>query len=214
MAGNTDYFPKKDAELRQWCTTYRTRVATDGPALGLTPAEIADQQQWCDEIIQEIQNVYQAKLAHKSATARKEKTKKDNMRKLRRAAHGIKSKPNYGPGVGKSFGIVGGNKYQPDAQTFQPQFKVKAVGNHVRLDYTKKGIDGVEVFRKITGHEDWKSLGRDSHSPFIDTQPLKIPDVPEIRRYKIVAIVNDERFGQFSGEQEIVVLYMTIVAPH
>lgn len=211
MAGNTDYFPKKDADLKQWCSIYRNRIALDGSALGLTPAEIADQQQWCDEITEEINKVYQAKIAHKKATAQKEQTKKTNMWKLRKAAHGIKSKSNYAPSVGKGLGIIGGNKYQPDTETYQPKFKVKVVGNHVRLDYTKKGINGVEVYRMITGHENWKSLGTDYHSPFIDTQPLKTPGVPEIRRYKMVAIVDDKHFGQFSGEQEIVVLYMNIV---
>lgn len=210
MAGNTDYFPKKDAELRQWCTTYRSRIAADGPALGLTPAEIANQQQWCDEIIEEIYKVYQAKLAHKSATARKDKTKKDNMWKLRKAVHAIKSKSNYAPSLGKGLGIIGGNKYELDQETYSPKFKIIQLPDHVRINYKKRGIEGVEVFRLIQGHENWKSLGRDSNSPFIDTQPMKTPGVPEIRRYKLIAIVDDKPFGQYSGEQEVVVLHMNI----
>lgn len=211
MAGNTDYFPKKDTELKTWCTNYRNRIALDGPALGLTPAEIADQQQWCDEIIANIEAVYQAKIAHKTATARKETTKKNNMRKLRSAAHGVKSKSNYAPSVGKGLGIIGGANYQPEASTYQPKFKAMVVGNHVRLTYTKKGIKGVEVFRMIPGHENWKSLGRDDNSPFIDLQPLKTPGVPEIRRYRMIGILDDKHFGQYSDEVEVTVMYVNIV---
>ena len=211
MAGNTDYFPKKDTDLRTWCSNYRSRIAQDGPALGLTPTEIADQQQWCDEIIAKIDEVYQAKLAHKAATARKESTKKNNMRKLRKAAHGIKSKTNYGLSVGKGLGIIGGNKYEPEAATYKPKFKAMVIGNHVRLTYTKKGISGVEVYRMIPGHENWKNLGRDNNSPYIDLQPLKTPGVPELRRYKMIGILDDKHFGQFSDEVEVTVMYVNIV---
>jgi hypothetical protein len=210
MAGNTDYFPKKDTQLKGWCNTYRETLPQYAAFLGLTPAEVAEQQQWCDEIAGKISEVDQARTHMKSVTSSKDKTKKDNMAKLRKSIKRMKANTNFGSAVGTHLRIMGGKKYIPEAKDYKPTFKAKVIADHVRLDYVKKGIDGVEVHRMITGLEGWKKLGTDYHSPFIDAQPLKTPGVPEIRRYKMVAIVNDERFGNFSHEIEVVVLFMTI----
>jgi hypothetical protein len=205
MAGNTDFFPKKDMQLKRWCNTYREMLPQYATLLGLSGTEVSEQQQWCDEIADKVQEVAAAKSHMKSVTTLKDKTKKDNMAKLRKTIKRMKANANFGSGVGVHLGIMGGNKYTPDTDTYKTKFKAKVLGNHVRLDYTKKGIQGVEVFREIPGHEDWKSIGTDYHSPFIDAQLEKVLGVPEIRRYRMRAIINDQHFGQDSDMVQVVV---------
>ena len=79
MAGNTDYFPKQDAELRSWCENYRKTLPDFAAQLDLTPQEIADQQQWCDEIMQKITAVRAAKRQLKVLIESKDWLKKKNM---------------------------------------------------------------------------------------------------------------------------------------
>jgi hypothetical protein len=207
MAGNTDYFPKKDLELSTWCKSYRQLLPQYATQLGLTPEEINEQQQWCDEIVQKIREADDAKSLAKAATAAKDKTRNQNIAKLRNSIRRIKIAAGYSSPVGTQLNIIGGKKYSVTESDFSPTFKLKVMGNHVRLDYKKRGISGIEVFREIPGHEKWRSIGSDNHSPFIDSQPEKIPGVPELRRYKIIALINDNRFGQFSNEQEVAVKF-------
>jgi len=128
------------------------------------------------------------------------------MDQLRKSVRQIKAHDNFGSMTAARLGVTGGRKYTPVASLYQPKFKIKAVGTYVRIDYKKKGIHGIEIFREIPGHENWRSIGTDYHSPFIDNEPEKIKGVPEIRRYRIIALVNDKHFGAYSETAEIVVM--------
>ena len=205
MAGNTDYFPKQDAELRSWCENYRKTLPDFAAQLDLTPQEIADQQQWCDEIMQKITAVRAAKRQLKVLIESKDWLKKKNMDKLRKSVRQLKANDNYDTMTGTKLGVLGGRKYMPDKTLYRPKFKIAVVGSYVRIDYKKKGVDGMEIFREIPGHEDWRSIGADYHSPFIDNEPEKIKGVPEIRRYRIRALVDDKPFGATSETAEVVV---------
>lgn len=209
MAGNTDYFPKKDTALKGWCETYRETLPQYAALFGLTPAEVAEQQQWCDEIAQKVQEVFNAKATMKSVTASKELVKNKNILKLRKSIKRMKASANFSSGIGTHLKVNGGINYTP-GEDYKPKFKLTLYGNHVRIKYVKRGIDGVEIFRKIEGHEDWKSIGIDYHSPFIDAQPEKTPGVPEIRKYKLIAIVDDKRFGQFSDVADLPVVTVRV----
>ncbi|MGE0635178.1 MAG: hypothetical protein AB7G44_08575 [Bacteroidia bacterium] len=205
MAGNTDYFPKQDAALSFWCENYRKTLPDFAALFDLTPQEIADQQQWCDEIMQKITDVRAAKRQLKVLIESKEGLKKKNMEKLRKSVRQLKANDNYDTMTGTKLGVLGGRKYMPDKVLFKPKTKITVAGSYVRIDYKKKGVDGMEIFREIPGHEDWRSIGTDYHSPFIDNEPEKIKGVPEIRRYRVIALVNDKHFGTWSEVTEVVV---------
>ena len=47
---------------------------------------------------------------------------------------------------------------------------------------------------------DFTFLARDSASPYIDNRPLLAAGKPELREYKCVYVLNDEKIGLFSDE--------------
>ena len=48
---------------------------------------------------------------------------------------------------------------------------------------------------RMRGTTAWIKLAFDSHSPYVDTQPLAQAGVAEAREYKAMGVLNDEEIG-------------------
>lgn len=68
----------------------------------------------------------------------------------------------------------------------------------MRIDWKKKGAQGVKVYGRKQGEPAWTQLGLDYFPPYFDTRPLTQPNVPEVREYKARGMMNDEDIGQDS----------------
>ena len=51
---------------------------------------------------------------------------------------------------------------------------------------------------RLQGATEWVKLAFDSQSPYIDTTPLAVAGKPEVREYRVRAVVADEEIGEFS----------------
>jgi hypothetical protein len=64
----------------------------------------------------------------------------------------------------------------------------------IRLDWSKNGQDGVEVFRRPAGTVAWEKLAFDSRSPYIDTET----GLTGTYEYYVQLMKNDRPVGQAS----------------
>lgn len=65
----------------------------------------------------------------------------------------------------------------------------------MKIDFTKKGVDGVNVYSRLHGTVGWTKLGYDSNAPYFDTAPLQAPNIPEVREYKARGVLADVEIG-------------------
>lgn len=63
----------------------------------------------------------------------------------------------------------------------------------------------MHVYSRIQGESEWKFLARDTQSPYVDTTPLGVAANPEIREYRIRAVIADKEIGDYSDTQQITV---------
>jgi hypothetical protein len=75
----------------------------------------------------------------------------------------------------------------------------------VRFGKAGGKIDAVHVYMRRQGTSPWTFLARDSQSPYFDTTPLAEAGKPEIREYRIRAVINDEEIGDYSVTMQITV---------
>lgn len=87
--------------------------------------------------------------------------------------------------------------------TFKPSFKARAIPGGIRLDWKKRGVDGVIVFCRLRGQTKWNQIGVDTSSPFLDARPLETTGVPEVREYMLRGMVNDQPIGLNSDVQSV-----------
>lgn len=65
----------------------------------------------------------------------------------------------------------------------------------IRVDFTKKGVDAVAVYCRLRGTAAWVKIGTDSGSPYYDTAPPANANVPEVREYMGMGVLDDVEIG-------------------
>ena len=112
----------------------------------------------------------------------------------------IKSNRKYTAAIGEGLGIISAKPAPLNENEAMPKAKLQSLGNSVvRLDWKKSKFDGV-IVRSMRGIETvWTEIGRDLHSPFIDTRPPLEAGKPEVRRYQLYYMLNDKAVGKSSA---------------
>ena len=108
---------------------------------------------------------------------------------------------NYTDSIGEDLGIIGEDIAFKESD-FKSVISAEAKKDFVVVNFTKKGVDGVNVYSHPIGSTDanvWEKLGLDNHPPYYDSRPLANVGQPEIRAYKVMGVINDEEVGDWSN---------------
>lgn len=96
----------------------------------------------------------------------------------------IKNADAYTDIIGQDLGIIGS---ADSTQHSAPVISVTAVpgtpNQNAEIAFTKFGHTGVSLESK-RGTQDWTFLGVDTASPYVDSRPLLVANVPEVREYR------------------------------
>ncbi|MFN2621757.1 MAG: hypothetical protein ABR611_02835 [Chthoniobacterales bacterium] len=203
-----DFIPPGDDAKRTWATTFKAKIATNGAAVGLAPADITALQNLCDAIIGRIDDKQAKRNAWQAAVTAADTGNNTDIGTLRSRIGAIKSNAGYTDAIGADLGVVG-TPGAFDPNTYQAELKSVelTMPGQVTVKFGKAGgkIDGVNVYSRRQGQADWKFLGRDTQSPYVDTTPLTQAGTPEVREYRVRGVINDEEIGDYSAAQQITV---------
>lgn len=190
-----DYIPNNEGDYADWLQNLWTKLPTHGPTLGMASPEIsglrgliADQQALHTEA--------ETARAHATAMETQEASGKVALdANLRARVRNWKTLAGYSPMMGEDLKIIG-VAAEMDLENYKPEIAAKIVGGEIRITFKKKGVDGVNVYGRLRGASAWRKLAFDSSSPYVDTEPLANPAVPETREYKAMGVIKDEEIGQ------------------
>lgn len=197
------YFPSSDPAAKIWLETYRTNIQDLGASLGLTPAQIADEVALCDALINALAKVAITREAAASAVAAKNTAWGTELKSLKGNIARHKTQASYTEAIGNSLGIVG-SQSDLDTEAYKPDLTAGLFGGFVRLKFTKKGVDGVNIYHRKKGDSTWKFLARDTKSPYDDHIELATANQPEHWEYQCFGVLDDAQIGIASDIVEIV----------
>ena len=190
-----DFLPRVIALLLGWTTNFKTQLTTYAPTLNLTPQQVTDITASCDNITAAVNDTIQKLHDYEVSKSIRDSVIADETQKLRVASNLIKLNSAYTEGIGQAFDII----YTPDApidtQTFKSVISLKLGHNYVGVKFTKKGIEGVNVYCRLKGAPDWTFLTLAMHSPYNDHRMLAQAGVPEMREYMVIGVQNDIEVG-------------------
>jgi hypothetical protein len=190
----SDFIPQNWAAYRAWLLNLKTKIATLGASFGLTSGQITSVQSTCQSEIDKIDAYVAAQAAADAALETVRDFKGTTDTALREEIRHWKMASGWTDATATELKVVGtGGAFDPDS--YKPEFTVKIVGGEIRLDWKKKGADGVRVYCRCRGESTWKFLALDTSSPYIDGAPLEHAGVPEVREYMLRGVVNDEEIG-------------------
>ncbi len=199
-----DYLPQNTDALYQWVENYKAQIAIHGATLGLDATAIQAEQLLCSELnnsIAELRTKQAAFLAAKGAFENAKETRGGNLRK--NIAH-HKTNPLMTDAIAAALQIKG--VYQDfDPATYKAHITAELFAGFVRIKFTKRGADGVNIYHRKKGTIDWLFLARDTKSPYDDHIVLATPGQPEHWEYRAFGILDDLEIGLASDIVEIVV---------
>jgi len=203
-----DFIPAGDDARKTWATAFKTRIATHGPTVGLTPAQVTAVQNKCDAIIGRIDDKTAKKNAWQSSVAAADTGNVADVGDLRSTIAAIKTNSGYTDAIGADLGVIG-SAGSFDPNTYKAELtSVEQTGPSqvtIKFGKAKGNIDGVHVYSRMQGTSDWKFLARDTVPPYVDSTPLAAAGKPEIREYRIRAVINDEEIGDYSETAQVTV---------
>ena len=65
--------------------------------------------------------------------------------------------------------------------TYTPVIMVSIEGGQITIEFKKRGVEALAIYRRLRGTTTWTRIGTDSSSPNIDGHPPTNPAVPEVR---------------------------------
>lgn len=198
-----DLIPRPQDALKTWAQNTKNKISVHGPALGLDPTEIANIENWCQALIDAIDGKAAAKSGYQSQVAASDTDLKDNIGLLRPKIQQIKISDSYTTAIGEDLDWIGEDtSFDPDA--YKPEFKATLFPGYVRLDFFKKGVDGLNFYVRLKGGTTWTKLTYDTNSPYSDHTPLAVPGQPENREYMAIGVIDDEEIGLMSDIVSVV----------
>jgi len=120
--------------------------------------------------------------------------------RIRAAIAQIKTASGYTDAIGEQLRIVGDGADDLNPAEGKPGFKALPKFGSVILDWKKGDFDGV-VIESMRGTEtSFSFLDKDYKSPFPDMRPNLVAGVPEVRRYRMIYLLDDQVVGVWSDE--------------
>ena len=199
----TDYFPRGNAEQVTWLTNFKNKIATTGVTLGLDAPKITSLQDHCTNLIATINNVETKKTDLAAAVKAKDVSLQTDAGALRTEIARYKLLASFTASIGQDLGIVG-SATTFDAASYKASITAEMYAGFVRIKFTKKGADGVNIYHRKKGEPSWHFLARDTKSPYDDHIALAVAGQPEHWEYRAYGVINDLEIGQPSDIVEIV----------
>jgi hypothetical protein len=176
------YIPGTDGNLAVWLGTYKEKLGLLGPGLGLTPAEIGEQQDAAQSIIDSINKADLKKVEMMESTTAKELVKQRNLQLIRTMAFRVKKSAPYTTNIGRELGIIATTQ-TIDINGLKPVIGPVSFHGYVSIGFNKQRVFGISLYSRLKGQLEWQPLGVARTSPFVDDTPLTEEGKPETREY-------------------------------
>jgi hypothetical protein len=189
------FIPRKEGEVVRWGNNYYAKIAILGPLLGLTPAQVTEQQDKTQVVIDAHNKVTQKNQEKKEAVTAKNLVRSTELQFLIDSAVIFKRNPLFTDNIGDELGIMS-STIVVERSTLIPSIRLVAYPEYVEVNFNKRGQEAVAVFSRLNGTEDWELLDKPSTSPYVDSRPLSIPGKSEVREYKVRCWGKNAYIGQ------------------
>jgi hypothetical protein len=187
----TDYIPAHHGHRISWWTNLRSKLSSHATALNFSPTDVAEFDTWATEEIAEINAIEQCRAAYHAAVSRYRENSAARTPLVRRAIARGKTARDYTDAIGADLAWIGGSARRIDVDTYRPTIRASLSGSRILLKYRKNGVDGLNIYRRLRGTEQWTLIGFDSRSPFEDK-----PKEEGSYEYRAVAVKDEKQIGQ------------------
>lgn len=187
-----DYIPVKQSDRLAWWTNLDSKIDAHAADLEYSPEEVGRFHAIAAEEIEELKAVEDARRQYLELANRYQDNFRKRAAELRRRIARGKTAMGYTQDIGKDLGWVGGKqKSRVAKEEYQPVIKAIMSAGRIELKYEKGIADGLNIYRRQRGQQDWQLLGFSPQSPYIDT-----PEEQGIYEYGAIGVKKEKEIGQ------------------
>jgi hypothetical protein len=188
------YFPRSDSQLLVWLGNFQSVLPAKGEALGLSDAEVTASLDEAKALAASITNDEQKYAEWQAATAHTKGQKRKSLPVLQRIIDRMRTAPDFTEEHDKALMAVPPSREKTLSRAAaKPALRGFFAGGKVRIHYTRGRFDGINVYGRRQGENEWSFLARDTRPPYDDPRP---PVGAEIREYRAFYVSHDEEVGQ------------------
>ena len=196
------YYPSTNAGAVVWLTNYKAQIAIQGAILGMTAAQITNQQNFAQNLIDAIHDIEAKKAALAASVQNFRSAQTHFLAPLKIEIARYKTSATYTPAIGQLLGVIS-THHTIDTATYKCKFTVEHFGGFVRIKFIKAGVEGVNIYRRRKGQTEWKFLARDTQSPYDNHIVLQTLGQPEHWEYQLFGVIEDQEIGLASDIVEV-----------
>lgn len=200
---SNSFFPSNDDRLLTWATNYRDTIESFASTLGMTPEEVVNEKTNCDAVIDAVRSVSTIKGQLKAAKDHRDDIIATNGGSLRAAISHHKTAPGYTNSIGETLQIVS-RSASVDFANYKAKISTELYAGHIRIKFTKKGVEGINLYNRKKGSSNWLFVARITKSPFDHNFALEVNNQPEHWEYRAFGVVSDLEVGIASDIVEII----------
>ena len=198
------FFPSNDDKLLSWALNYKETIETYATELGLTSDDVATEKSLCDDLIAAINNLNALKAQLSSSQESRDNAVATSGGNLRAKISHHKTAAGFTTSIGEALKII---THSPtvDYATYKASIRAELYAGHVRIKFTKKGAEGINLYARKKGTSNWNFVARATKSPYTHSFALEVANQPEHWEYRAFGVVSDLEVGIASDIVEIIV---------
>ena len=196
-----DYIPRDKFKLGAWLVQFLEAVKADPNHYGINQEEIKSLEAFVALYLADLKEEKSLIDQKRDQVAKTGKDRKAAIDISREIAQVIKASPNYDNQVGEKFDIIG-DESTFDKDTFKTVLTLTKITDGVRIEFVKSQTEGVRIYRRVKGQDDFEFIAYDLHSPYIDTKDIVSPMKLE---YYAKGVIDGEEIGVESDTAKITV---------
>lgn len=194
-----DYLPNKDGDFLTLLNHLKNELPGQKTALNIPDDDLAAVTADAALFAAKLSVFNNADVAYAAASADKAAVRSAVEKRFRPLVRRLKSASGYTEAIGQLLKLVG-TEDTTDLTTAKPALTAKSVPQGVELNFPKSKSDGVRIYDRRDGENEFTFLALDTIAPYVDNRPLLAAGKPEQRRYKAIYVTGDDEVGQFSDE--------------
>ncbi|MDB5269283.1 MAG: hypothetical protein JWP58_2323 [Hymenobacter sp.] len=165
-----DYIPAALPKLTDWVGLQTRKRPDYAEALGLTPEQVKARAAADAAVLLATTDAADALATSAAKVAARDEAIRTYTAQTRADIARAKTAPGYTEALGRDCQWLTTSD-ATDPATLQPTLEIRDSAEGLVLKWSKNGQDGVQVYRRAAGTEDWgRMLAFDSRSPYIDTE--------------------------------------------
>lgn len=190
-----DYVPPKRNDRYQWYKNLSDHVVAEAVKSGIPAADATAAKALADGLIAKMDATNAADTAIKGARQIERTGEAAALPQLRAKVRNWKTLPAYPASGSEAVLKLKGSEVTFDPATYKPVITVSIEAGKIKIEFEKKGADGVAVYCRLRGTSAWRKIGTDTATPYFDTAPLANAAVPEVREYMARGLIVDDEIG-------------------